>query len=181
MAALATMLQQQQQQPLLQYSQPMLLQQPQQLQQMPQMQQPQQQPMLEVGQVADAAFGIASAAPVPLPAKLLVASLSTRNQQAARKALNYGLAVAFGVLGTLALLIAIGLSVSVARSGEKTYVADGRWYGALSVTALAVLPLYWLCGYVLYKNSECRGDIVGAAANLAPGRFGRAAQAYQSR
>lgn len=130
-------------------------------------------------QLADAAFAVSGAAPLPPQAQLARAALDPQNQQAARKGLNYAMAGIFGVAALIAYIISIALLV-VAGKSDVPHVQDGRWYGGWSVLVLAALPLTWLAGYTLYKNSSCEGDVVGALANLSTGRLGRAAQAYQA-
>lgn len=133
---------------------------------------------MSVANILDTVVQGASAAPLPPQAKIALALGNTQNQEAARKGANTIQAVIFGVAAVISLLIAIGLLVAAGKS-DIPHVKDGKWYGGWSILFLAVIPLSILTGYTVYRNESCKGDIVAALANTAPGNVGRAAQAYQ--
>jgi len=127
-------------------------------------------------QFVDTAFDVASEAPLPPQARLGLAALDVKNQQAARKGLNTAQTVLLGIAGTVASIIAIALLASA----ESPRVQDGRWYGGWSVLVLAALPLISMTIFVAMRNSACQGDVVGALADLAPGKVGRLAGKVQT-
>lgn len=124
----------------------------------------------------DTAFDIASVAPLPPQARLGMAALDVENQQAARKGLNVVQTVVLGIAATIASVVAIALLASA----KSPRVQDGRWYGGWSVLILAALPLIAMTVFAAVRNASCEGDVVGALADLAPGKVGKIAGRIQT-
>ena len=132
----------------------------------------------KMNQLLDVAYQGSGSVPLPPQLELARALADTRNQEAAQKGINYVQAIILGIAAVISMIIAIALLVTAGRS-ETPHVQDGRWYGGWTVLILAFLPLTMLTAYAVYKNQDCQGDLVGAIANNATGKLGRAAQTYQ--
>lgn len=122
---------------------------------------------MSLGQLVDTSYKtVATASPFLGPeVKIATAALDTRNQQAARKGLNYVQAIVFGVAMLIAYIISISLLVSAGQS-DTPHIQDGRWYAGWSILLLAALPLTWLTGYTIYSNLSCQGDVVQGFATF---------------
>ncbi len=131
-----------------------------------------------MAQLLDTAFDVSGTVPLGPQAKIARALVDTKNQEGARKGLNYGQSIILGIATVIAFIIAIGLLVAAGTS-DTPNVQDGRWYGGWSVLVLAAIPLSILTGFTIYKNQDCRGDVVGLIVNNAPGKIGSTAQAIE--
>jgi len=112
----------------------------------------------------DSFANLAASAPLPPHLKAIAIGMTPEGQQGFRKGSNMIFATVLTFGAVVATIVAFILLV---RAGSPRS-EDGSWYGGWYTIAFAAAPLWLMSLFMMWRTSECEGDVVGTAAQFLP-------------